>query len=75
MNRMLQCDGWRRRGLATAMAASALIWSSISVPAAAAELKVGDKLPSLTLKDLNGKAVNTASFKNKVMWLAFFHST
>ena len=49
----------------------------VGVPGAVAarDLKVGNKMPAFSLTDINGKPVRLASFKNKAVWLTFFHST
>lgn len=36
------------------------------------ELKVGDKAPTFSLKDANGKAVKLADFKGKKVVLFFY---
>jgi peroxiredoxin len=65
---------WRRR-LAGGLAAGVVLWSAAGAPAAARDLKAGDKLPAVALRDLNGKPFSLAGFKNKAVWIALFHST
>jgi cytochrome oxidase Cu insertion factor (SCO1/SenC/PrrC family) len=57
--------------------AIAALWAGVAVggSAQARELKAGDKMPNFTLTDINGKKVSLAQFKNRAVWLAFFHST
>jgi len=58
-------------------AAIAALWAGALVAgtAQARELKAGDKMPNFTLTDINGKRVSLSQFKNRAVWLAFFHST
>lgn len=42
---------------------------------AAAQLRVGQKMPAWSLSDLNGKTVSSQIWKNKPVWITFFHST
>lgn len=45
---------------------STLLAGAFTAPAAARELKVGDKLPAFTLTDINGKVIKSAHLKNRV---------
>jgi peroxiredoxin len=57
--------------------ALAALWAGALVvgTAEARELKAGDRMPNFTLTDINGKRVSLSQFKNRAVWLAFFHST
>jgi len=50
-----------------------LVWVWTVCPAAAAELKVGDKAPDFNLKDSTGKefSLDHPQFKGKVLYVAY----
>ncbi len=43
--------------------------------AQARELKAGDKMPNFRLTTIDGKTVSLSQFRNRAVWLTFFHST
>ncbi len=70
-------NSWRisRLGAGAALVAGALGSGLVSAPARAAELKAGQRMPTFTLATVEGKRVSLAGFKNRAVWLVFFHST
>ena len=70
MMRLIRKKSWLV-GAVTAVWASTVLCGT----AQARSLKAGDRMPNFTLRDINGKTVNLAGFKNKAVWITFFHST
>jgi peroxiredoxin len=48
---------------------------ALLAPAAVAELKPGEKVPEVTLKDLNGKAVKLSQLRGSAPVLVNFFAT
>ncbi|MDF2440247.1 MAG: hypothetical protein JWN98_1231 [Abditibacteriota bacterium] len=39
------------------------------------QLRVGQKMPAWSVRDLNGRLISSQAVKNKPVWITFFHST
>jgi len=40
-----------------------------------AQLRVGQKMSTWSVRDLNGRLISSQTVKNKPVWITFFHST
>lgn len=40
-----------------------------------AQLRVGQKMPAWSVRDLNGRTISSQTTKKKAVWITFFHST
>lgn len=54
----------------------AFLGASLTVSAPLqAQLRVGQKMPAWSVRDLNGRLISSQTTKSKPVWITFFHST
>lgn len=69
---------WRSfcgRVLVGGILGGSLLSGSSHAPAQARALRAGDRLPAFNFKTIDGRTFNSATIKNKPVWITFFMST